>query len=90
MICVGNFSRFNIVRFLKKKSDAAAALRNIIAEYTTHPGLEIGAIRTDGGGASDGEFKQVLDLHSLTHEFTPLDTLERALGLLQETSIAML
>ena len=35
MICVNDFSRFKIVRFLKKKSDAAAALRNIIAEYIT-------------------------------------------------------
>ena len=26
MICVDDFSRFKIVRFLKKKSDAAAAL----------------------------------------------------------------
>ena len=38
MICVDDFLRSKIVRFLKK-SDAAAALRNIIAEYTTPAGL---------------------------------------------------
>ena len=49
MICVDNFSRFKIVWFLKK-SDAADALRNIIAEYITLAGLKIGSIRTDEGG----------------------------------------
>ena len=96
MICVDDFSRFQIVRFLKKKSDAVAALRNIIAEYITPAGLKIGSIQTDEGGEFEGEFQQVLDSHGITHEFTPSDTpqhngvAERALGLLREKSIAML
>ena len=49
MICVDNFSRFKIVWFLKK-SDAADAVRNIIAEYITLAGLKIGSIQTDEGG----------------------------------------
>ena len=75
MICVDDFSRMKIVRFLKK-GDAAAALRNIIAEYTTRAGLKIGSmnIRTDEGGEFEGEFQQVLDSHGITHEFTPTDT----------------
>ena len=72
MICVDDFSRFKIVRFLKK-SDAAAALRNIIAEYITPPGLKLGAIRTDEGGEFEGEFQQVLDSLGITHKFTPPD-----------------
>ena len=62
-ICVGNFLRFEIVRFLKKKSDAAAALRNIVAEYITSAGLTIGFSRTDEGGKFEGECQQVLDSH---------------------------
>ena len=96
MICVDDFSRFKIVRFLKKKSDAAAALRNMIAEYITPAGLKIGSIRTDEGGEFEGESQKMLDSHGTTHEFTPLDTpqysgvAERALGLLREKSIAKL
>ena len=63
-ICVGNFLRFEIVRFLKKKSDAAAALRNIVAEYITSAGLTIGFSRTDEGGKFEGECQQVLDSHA--------------------------
>ena len=97
MICEDDFSRFKIVRFLKKKkNDAAAALTNIIAEYITPAGLEIGSIQPDEGGEFEGKFQQVLDLYGITHEFTPPDTpqhngvAERALGLLREKSIAML
>ena len=96
MIYVDDFSRSKIVLFLKKKSDAAAALRNIITEYITPAGLKIDSIRTDEGGEFEGEFQQVLDSHGITHEFTPPDTpqhnrmAERALGLLREKSIAML
>ena len=96
LICVDDFSRFKINRFLKKKSDAATALKNIIAEFITPAGLKIGSIRTDEGGEFEGEFPQVLDSHDITHEFTPPDTpkykgvAERALGLLREMSNAML
>ena len=74
MICVDDFSCFKIVRFLKKKSDAAAALKNIIAENITSAGLKIGSIRTDEGDKFEGEFQQVLDSYGVTHEFTPPDT----------------
>ena len=95
MICVDDFSRFQIVRFLKK-SDTAAALTGIITEYITPAGLKIGSIRTDEGGEPEGGFQQGLGSHGITHESTPPDTLqyngvaERALGLSRETSIAML
>ena len=95
MIYVDDFSRFKIVRFLKK-SDTAAALTGIIAEYITPAGLKIGSIRTDEGGESEGGFQQGLDSHGITHGSTPPDTpqyngvAERALGLLREKSIAML
>ena len=65
IICVDDFSCLKVVRFLKKKSDAAAALRNIIAEYITPPAeLKVGSILTDEGGEFEGEFQQVLDLHA--------------------------
>ena len=95
MICVDDFSRSKIVRFLKK-SNTASALTNIIAEYITSAGLKIGSIQTDEGGGSEGGFQQGLDSHGITHESTPPDTpqynvvAERALGLLREKSIAML
>ena len=50
MIFVDDFSRFEIVQFLKKKRDAAAALRNIMAEYITPAGLKIDSIQTVEGG----------------------------------------
>ncbi|CAN0392738.1 unnamed protein product, partial [Ascophyllum nodosum] len=96
MTCVDDSSRFKIVRVLKKKSDAAAALRNIIAEYITPAGLKIGSIRADEGGEFEGEFQQVLDSHGITHEFKHPDTpqyngvAERALRLLRENYITML
>ena len=69
MICVDDFSRFNIVQFLKK-SFATAALSKIIAEHITHAGLKIGSIRTDEGGESKGEFQAVLETYDITHEYT--------------------
>ena len=48
-ICVGEFSRFKIVRFLKKKGDTTTALRNIIVEYIFPTGLKIGSIRNGRG-----------------------------------------
>ena len=63
MICVDDFSCFKIVRFVKK-SDAAAALRNIIAEYITPAGSKIDFIPTDEGSEFEGEFQQVLDSHA--------------------------
>ena len=48
MICMDDFSRYKIVRFLEK-SDAPTALRNIITEYIIPAGLTIDSIRTDEG-----------------------------------------
>ena len=50
LVCADDFSRFKTVRFLKKESDAAAGLRNIIAEDITPAGLKIDFIQTDDGG----------------------------------------
>ena len=44
IICVGEFSRFKVVRFLKKKSDTTTALRNTIVEYIIPTGSKIGSI----------------------------------------------
>ena len=54
MICVDDFTRFKIVSFLKKKSDTAGALKDVIADYIKPAGLDIGAIRTDEGGGIRG------------------------------------
>ena len=47
MLCVDDFSRYKIVTFMAKKSDATAVLRAIIARYSAPAGLNIGVIRTD-------------------------------------------
>ena len=96
MICVDDFTRFKLVSFLKKKSDTAGALKDVIADYIKPAGLDIGAIRTDEGGEFEGEFQRLLIELSIKHEHTHPDTpqyngvAERALGLLREKTIAMM
>ena len=74
MICVDDFTRFKIVSFLKKKSDTADALKDVIADYIKPAGLDISAIRTDEGGEFEGEFQRLLVELSIKHEHTPPDT----------------
>ena len=71
MLCVDDFSRFKITRFLKCKSDATAAMREIIATQVSPLGLKIGAVRTDGGGEFDGRFQNLLQEFGIQHERTP-------------------
>ena len=56
MLCVDDFSRYKIVAFMAKKSDATAVLRAIIARYFAPAGLNIGVIRTENGGEFQGAF----------------------------------
>ena len=56
MLCVDDFSRYKIVAFISKKSDATTVLRAIIARYFAPPGLNIGVIQIDNGGEFQGAF----------------------------------
>lgn len=56
------------VPYLKKKSDAAAVLRSMIAEYVSPADLKLGSIHTAEGGEFEGEFQYFLVAHGITHE----------------------
>ena len=96
MLCVDDFSRYNIVAFIAKKSDATAVLRAIIARYFAPAGLNIGVIRTDNGGAFQGAFQSLLAELGIKHERTPPYTpqyngvAERTVGLLRDKTVALL
>ena len=49
MLCVDYASRYKLVAFMAKKSDAKAVPRAIIARYFAPAGLNVGVIRTDNG-----------------------------------------
>ena len=91
-----DYTRFKVVKFVKKKSDTTAALLSMVADYITPQKLSIKCIRTDNGGEFEGEFRRELDRRSITHEHTPPDTpqyngvAERALGLLREKAIILM
>ncbi|CAN0429329.1 unnamed protein product, partial [Ascophyllum nodosum] len=96
VIFVDDYTRFKVVKFVKKKSDTTAALLSMVAGYITPQKLSIKCIRTDNGGEFEGEFRRELDRRSITHEHTPPDTpqyngvAERALGLLREKAIILM
>ena len=96
VIFVDDYTRFKVVKFVKKKSDTTAALLSMVADYITPQKLSIKCIRTDNGGEFEGEFWRELDRRSITHEHTPPDTpqyngvAERALGLLREKAIILM
>ena len=96
MLCVDDFSRYKIVAFMAKKSDATAVLRAIIAKYFAPAGLNIGVIRTDNGGEFQGAFQSLLAELGIKHERTPPYTpqyngvAERTLGLLRDKTVALL
>ena len=89
-------TRFEVVKFVKKKSNTTAALLSLIANYITPQKLPIKCVRTDNGGEFEGEFQRKLDRRSIMHEHTPRETpqyngvAERALGLLREKAIALM
>ena len=96
MLCVDDFSRYKIVAFMAKKSDATAVLRAILARYFAPAGLNIGVIRTDKGREFQGAFQSLLVELSIKHERTPPYTpqyngvAEQTLGLLRDKSVALL
>ena len=91
-----DFTRFKVVKFVKKKSNTTAALLSLIAHYITPQKLSIKCVRTDNGGEFDGEFQRELDRCSITHEHTPPNTpqysevAEHALGFLREKAITLM
>ncbi|CAN0128326.1 unnamed protein product, partial [Ascophyllum nodosum] len=96
VIFVDDYTRFKVVKFVKKKSDTTAALLSMVADYITPQKLSIKCIRTDNGGEFEGDFRRDLDRRSITHEHTPPDTpqyngvAERALGRLREKAIILM
>ncbi|CAM9533451.1 unnamed protein product, partial [Ascophyllum nodosum] len=50
VIFVDDYTRFKVVKFVKKKSDTTAALLSMVADYITPQKLSIKCIRTDNGG----------------------------------------
>ena len=96
MLCVDDFSRYKIVAFMAKKSDATAVLRAIIARYFAPAGLNISVIRTDNGGKFQGAFQSLLAELGIKHDRTPPYTpqyngvAERTLGLLRDKTVALL
>ena len=96
MLCVDDFSRYKIVAFMAKTSDATVVLRAIIARYFEPAGLNIGVIRTDNGGEFQGAFPSLLAELSIKHERTPPYTpqhngvAERTLGLLRDKTVVLL
>ena len=93
MLCVDDFTRFQFIRFLKHKRDAAKELLKLVAEHIAPLGIKIGTVRTDGGGEFEGEFQSLLELR-IKRETTPPHTpqyngvVERALVLLQDKTVA--
>ena len=96
MLCVDNFSRYKIVAFMPKTSDATVVLRAIIARYFAPSRLNISVIRTDNGGESQGAFQSLLAELGIKHERTPPYTpqyngvAERTLVLLRDKTVALL
>ena len=96
MLCVDGFTRFKFIRSLKHKSDAAKELRELVAEHIAPSGINIGTVRTDGGGEFEGDFQSHLKELGIKRETTPPHTpqhygvAERALGLLRDKTVALL
>ena len=61
MTFVDDYSRYCVVRLLKKKSDATAAVKEFYTTYTKKTGKPMKILRSDGGGEYiDGELKKWL------------------------------
>ena len=74
VIFVDDCTRINVVKFVKKKSDTAAALFSMIGDYITPQEVLIKFLRKNNGGEFEGEFQHEVDQRSITHEHTPPDT----------------
>ena len=93
---MNDFTRFKFIRFLKRKSDAARELRELVAKYIALAGIKISTVRTDAGGEFEGEFLSLLKELGIKRKMTPPLTpqyngiVERALGLLRDKTVALL
>ena len=91
-----DLSRYKIVAFMAKTSDATAVLKAILARHFASVGLNIGVIWTDNGGEFLGAFQSPLAELDIKHEraspYTPQykGVAERTLGLLRDKSVALL
>ncbi|CAM9841451.1 unnamed protein product, partial [Sphacelaria rigidula] len=96
MLCVDDYNRLKIIRFLKKQDGTIAALEDILATHITLAGIKVGIIRTDGGGDLKGKFQDLLNKLGIMCVGTPPHTpqhngaAERALGLLRNKTAALL
>ena len=70
-ICfVDDYSRHIAIYFLKRKADAAGALRKFIDEYATPLRINIRTMQSDGGGEFLGEFRDVCRTHGIRQQFS--------------------
>ena len=67
MLCVDNYSRFEIKRFPKKEDDITV-LGDILATHIAPAGLKMGIIRTDGGGEFEGYLQDLLNKLGIKRE----------------------
>ena len=73
VICfVDDFSRHITVKFLKRKSDAAAALREYIDEFSVPLQINIRMIQSDAGGEFHGDFADTCKIHGILQTFSAL------------------
>ena len=94
MLCVDNFTRVKLIRFLKHKSNAAKELRELVAEHIAPAVIKIGTARTNSGGEFEGEFQSLLKELGIKRETTPPHTpqyngvMEWVLGLPRDRTAA--
>ena len=70
-ICfVDDYSRHIAIYFLKRKADAAGALRKFIDEYATPLRINIRTMQSDGGSEFLGEFRDVCRTHGIRQQFS--------------------
>ena len=96
-ICfVDDFSRHVAVYFLKKKSDAASALRQYIDEHSVPLQIRIRQIQSDAGGEFLGEWADLCRINGIRQRFSAPDLqaqnslAERTWGTLVAATIRML
>ena len=74
VICfVDDYSRHIALYFLKRKSDAPAALLKYIAEYATPLQINVRRIQSDGGGGFLGPFSAICREQGIRQDFSSPD-----------------
>lgn len=94
MIVVDYYTRFKVVKFLEKKSDATSVLQSFIADFVIPEKREIGDICTGNGEELEEDCEYLLDEPRINHDHTPVDipqfsVSERTPGMLREKMIAL-